>query len=676
LLAGGLTGGLSGTSSISVAQEETSGFSVFQMPAMSEELSEVFKQLKAGQFDAAEAQIQKVISDYPDRAQNYYILATLLATRNKPKEALAALESAIDKGFRNAKMMQTDRNLNAIRPLPKFQELTERILKENALGTNNPSVPKIEPYAVRNQEALISNSNTVWDHRFGILQSAFLFPTEQNSSRLVDSQTHPIAMMLNALYAEGSSAGNIGDLYDNRDRQHSSLKQDDYPQLSFTTYSEEAIKAGTDYGLNTKILFNAITFGNSSTTVGGGPFWRSLGRLGTTFPIAAKKLYLQYVFNHLYVYPAVMDYSPKVGDVLLANTPYMILTRGESGSDRPMLHVIAGLLSAFRPDVKTFLKNNRLVMPTLQMILRDGHINLFREQDYLTYKAHPPVFDSTNLDMSIMVRRANQLQIKDVPPMVQLSIVSESKLQKGIDDFANIKSETIFNTPGAIARAVRSTAQDTKLVVSAENTKPVGDQKLTYHWVVLRGDADRIKITPQNEDGSVVEISVPWHAPFPAPERPDLTTRRVEIGAFVHNGTNYSAPAFVNFVFPENQLRTYGKDGRIMAIDHQPSHANGKYVDPEIFAERDWLDEYHYDDNGDLIGWSRKRGNVSVDYTHDGAKVIETDPQGRATKAKKVSYMVEKKKNGYPIVVEQETDAILLYSYADANDRIGKASSN
>ena len=45
-----------------------------------------------------------------------------------------------------------------------------------------------------------------------------------------------------------------------------------------------------------------------------------------------------------------------------------------------------------------------------------------------------------------------------------------------------------------------------------------------------------------------------------------MQTNRVDIGVFVHNGTYYSAPAFITFFFLDNELRTYGSDGRIVDI--------------------------------------------------------------------------------------------------------------
>ena len=648
---------------------------VFDMPAMAEQLSFVFGAIKAGEFDNAEQALHKIISEYPDRNQNYYLLAALLATRNKQKEALDMLSLAIDKGFRNSEILQKDPNLKPIRSTPEFQKLSERILKAKALNGDGPP-QQISPGIVRDHDALVSARNTIWNPRFGLLLSQFDFPPASDGGNIVRGGDDPVARQLNEWYRRGFAAGNNGDLYDNRDHQHSSLQRSDFPQLSFVRYSDEAKKARIDYGLNTNILFNSVAIGNSSTAVTGGPLWRSQARLATTLPGGAAKLYLQYLNNHLYVYPAVDDYSEKNGDVLTANTPYMIVSDGKSGSDKPFLKAAASILAAFKPEVKDYLAENRLVMPTLQMLLREGQISLRKPEDYLTYKAHPPVFDSLNLDMIRIIRMAQELDIKDVPPMVSLNVVSASSPQKGIDDFSIFRPEALFATPSAISRAVRSSAMETKLTVSAESTKtPVG-QTLQYHWVVLRGDAKRISIKPQNKAGSVVEITVPWHDPFPAPDRPDLITSRVEIGAFVHNGKHFSAPAFINFLYPVNQVRTYNDLKQIVTIDHRSAAVKNGYVDPQVFTWRDWRDDYSYDGKGNLIGWKRTRDGSAEYFTRDGARIVETDALGRAIKAEIVRYSLDQQQPGSPVLVEQGEKRFVDYKYADDNDRLGTLKQN
>ena len=58
-------------------------------------------------------------------------------------------------------------------------------------------------------------------------------------------------------YRHGRAAGNLGDLYDNRDRGHSALDPAAHPQLTRVTYSAAARAADLDYGLNDRLLLRA-----------------------------------------------------------------------------------------------------------------------------------------------------------------------------------------------------------------------------------------------------------------------------------------------------------------------------------------------------------------------------------------------------------------------------------
>ena len=68
----------------------------------------------------------------------------------------------------------------------------------------------------------------------------------------------------------GVSQGFDGILYDNRDRDHSTLPSDRYPNLSFLKYDAELTRQGLDYGLAGRILIPALVFGNSSTAMTSG----------------------------------------------------------------------------------------------------------------------------------------------------------------------------------------------------------------------------------------------------------------------------------------------------------------------------------------------------------------------------------------------------------------------
>ena len=382
-----------------------------------------------------------------------------------------------------------------------------------------------------------------------------------------------LGTLLRGWYVRGTAAGNAGDYYDNRDGGHSQLRTSLYPQLQMVTYSAEQKGRRLDWG-GQRVIVPHVTFGNSSTAshaTRGGCHTRRYynSRRGLQF------LFTQYARNNLYVYPEHTDHDPShsanvpgwaYGDLFPANTPYIITSQGSSGTDKPFLRAIASTLAAFRPDVKQRLIKSGLLMPTLQMIFRISNKNLPGRESYLTGAAHPTVFVGANVDPLAMAKMAHAIRLDNIPPVISLKVVTEDEAVHGRDFFDLGKSEKLADTPCVIARVVRGRNYVRKIVVSAEGSKDLNERPLKYRWAVLRGDAARIKIKLLNKAGSVAELTVPYHRRRPISKGSAMTSNRVDIGVFVHNGTYYSAPGFVTFFSLDSEARTYDKDGRLLEI--------------------------------------------------------------------------------------------------------------
>jgi hypothetical protein len=95
-------------------------------------------------------------------------------------------------------------------------------------------------------------------------------------------------------------------------------------------------------------------------------------------------------------------------------------------------------------------------------------------------------------------------------------------------------------------------------------------------------------------------------------------------------------------------------------------------VDPTIDLPKDWRDEYRYDNDGQLIGWTRHRGARSEEFTADGAKVIRRDDLDRAVEARTVEYIVASRSPKPPLLKQRLGDTILYYEYASQQDRLGR----
>ncbi len=398
-------------------------------------------------------------------------------------------------------------------------------------------------------------------------------PATLPSTQPIATDRSPVGDLLRKWWAEGTAAGNVGDWYDNRDREHSGLNMRPYPQLQKIAYTEEELRVRADWAAS-HVVRPVVVFGNSSTSAGvqnGG----SNVRMYYTNPRGLPFLYRQYTHNNLYMYPAHFDYkpsrigSPGWGDVYPTNTPYLITSLGSSGTDQPFMRAVAFTLAAFRPEVKKKLIDTGLLMPTIQLILRSTNKHLKSADEYLTGKAHPAVFEGAWVDDLKMVNLAHAITTETIPPMVQIKVLQEEKPVNGRDFFEPAGfSEIMADTPCAIARIWRGSALRRQVTLSAEDSFDVNKKPLTYKWVVLHGDPSRINIKPINDSQSQAQITIAYPDRSPVAEGSDIRNNRAEIGVFVSNGVYWSAPAFFTFVAFDSEARTYDKQGNILEVGY------------------------------------------------------------------------------------------------------------
>ncbi len=435
----------------------------------------------------------------------------------------------------------------------------------------------------------------------------------------------PAHQMLRRLVAAGQAAGNAGDLYENRDRRHSPLGTDAHPQLTHVLYNDAFQRQGLDYGLGLTMLFDTPLIGNSSTAVNSGKHWRSLPRLALTTPGGAGLLFQNYASGQIHVYPEHRDHDPERGDLLPANTPYMLISQGSSGSDRAHLEALVMILAAFRPDTKQRLRETGLIAPTVQMIYRRARVGVRSRDAYLSGAAHPTAFRDRDIALARMVGLANSIKPDEIPPMVQLKVLEESAAREGVDYFGEGLSEALFDTPSAIARVWRSKAGQRSMIVTTADTVDPNGRDLTFDWALLRGDPARVRITPLTPDGRYAQIDMVWQDPMPAPGSPDTMSSRIDIGVFANNGIHDSAPAFISVLLPHHETRTYEADpnGRPRAATINRHTQSGRYADPLIFPPTPWSDSYEYAADGSLTGWTRERKGGSARYTSTGARVTD-----------------------------------------------------
>ena len=268
------------------------------------------------------------------------------------------------------------------------------------------------------------------------------------------------------------------------------------------------------------------------------------------------------------------------------------------------------ILAAFRPETKARLVETGLLAPTVQYVFRRSQRSVLSREAYMSGAAHPSVFPAYEIGLARMVSLANAILPDDIPPMVRIRMLEETEPVEGVDFFGEGLSETFFDTPAAIGRIWRGKDYRRTYLVSAEETVDPNGRPLSFEWRLLRGDPDRVRITPL-DGGARARVQVDWQEPRPIGEENPIRSARVDVGVFANNGVHDSAPAILSVLFPAHETRRYepGPDGamRIVAIDHADPAKAGVYADPMLMARADWRDDYRYDADDALVGWTRSR---------------------------------------------------------------------
>ncbi|MCA9009245.1 MAG: hypothetical protein KDB01_05830 [Planctomycetaceae bacterium] len=516
-------------------------------------------------------------------------------------------------------------------PLPHAVDKTGK--KPSATA---PQERPFEPGIIRDNVALVTELNTRWEEsRLSLVTNFELPATPPPGATIVG--VSPAEVMVQQWIDEGTASGHHGILYDNRDRDHSNLNRKKFPQLAFVEYDGAAKKCGADWGMRIGQAFNLPTFGNSSTAQVNSPLWRSNPRMVTYDDLLMRITCNEFLNNQMYCYPEHNDFDRKHGDVYPANAPYWVISQGSSGSDQPFMEAIALTLAALRPEVRRTLVETHSLMGAIQMLLRRSQKSVQSDDDYYSGKAHPVVFQASELDTFRMVQMAHELTIDTLPSMVRIRVLEEDLGVPGRDYFHPFAAERLFDTPMAVARVYRTVSHQRRMVVEA---RAAGiDARLSgFRWVVLQGDPEKIRIRPMGSNGAKAELIFYWHPMAPIPGMTGMQSNRIDIGVFADHGKSPSLPAFITSFTLANEDRTY-VNGRIQSIDYGAVGISQRYVDPTIDVPKRWRDEYQYSSENQLLGWRRLVPQAEPqEFAADGRLIFKKDAAGKPTEYRNVTY--------------------------------------
>lgn len=256
-----------------------------------------------------------------DAPNAWYNLACVQAISGNTQAALVSLQSAVKHGFRNERQLKTDPALKLLREQPEFDDI---LLTARQPFAAKDAQADFQAAQIENGIALVADRNTRWDESRMSLVTSFVPDTVTVEKQIAGKSEAEVVVdgWINA----GKAAGHFGDLYDNRDRDHSNLNRAKFPGLAFVEYSPEVSRVGADWGMRSGQAFDRPTFGNSSTALVNSPFWRSNPRMVLYDDLLMKLVYNEFVSNQMYCYPEHNDFDPQHGDVYPANTPFWVIS--------------------------------------------------------------------------------------------------------------------------------------------------------------------------------------------------------------------------------------------------------------------------------------------------------------------------------------------------------------
>ena len=404
--------------------------------------------------------------------------------------------------------------------------------------------------------APVAAANTAWNPAAERLEAFFAPPQGKpgpGSGPVLPARPKTGALdILREHWKRGRAAGNAGDLYDNRDRGHSALKPEAFPQLAHVAYSPEARAAELDYGLQDKLLFDRPTFGNSSTAVTGGVLWRSLPRLAMTAsrrhrpppPLAERRS------ERPLRLPRPQGLDARAAATSSRRTPP---TSSSATAPRartsPSSRRWRSPTPPSAPTPRRGSSQEHLLVPTVQMIFRRSLQHVTSRESYLSGDAHPAAFEGYSINPARMVSLAQSIEPDAIPPEVRIAVTAEDLGTEGVDYFGAGLSEQLFDTPGAIARIWRSKAATRTMTVSAAETRDPNGRRSTSTGACSRATRRRSRSPPPRTAPARRSPST-GTTPSPSPRTTRSTTSRVDIGVFASNGVHDSRPGDRQLVLP------------------------------------------------------------------------------------------------------------------------------
>ena len=599
-----------------------------------------------------------------------YNLACALSLQENRDEAINTLKEAIELGFRDLDYIRIDNDLNNLHEMDEYNEvlqgLQESLSSKNYTNSAARQITALAPLA--DNTIMQAETNTIWSFNSGLFQTFMSMqpPENTNTTAVTTGKTAPFM------------------IYVNRDNKTTDVDVNNIPGVLKLKYCSEMKERQQNIGTPNSLFFDNITghlipiVGNSSMGFINSAYWRCQPRAFFNNPNQIKNQIVMFLANQLYCYPTYSDYRIDTGDLFPANTPYYVAVSGSTKSEMVFLKAIADAISSLTPQCRKYLVARRLLMPTMQQLLRKSQKAVNSPEQYMSGIAHPAAFQPEQLDYDRLIHNAQTLTTNNIPPLVLIKVEDYSGLNQALDMATCVYSENLFNTHLAAARIFRAFPYRRKYKITAL----CKEKKADIHCVLLQGDPKKVSFRRSTENSNDWLIEVSHHKPFktPAPGGKSIMTSRVDIGFFAETEGGISIPSILSISFLGNEIRTYDDKERLLSIEYRRDTT--PYTDPMLSYPRNWKDKFKHDKEGRIIGWTRIRPRKNEQFTAYGDLAVEFDDKGRATKARRITYTKRYIGNAgreggtLPSLAQVDDNIEVHYSYASDDDYIGKPSAS
>ena len=471
--------------------------------------------VRTGNITNMESVCRQGLKLMPGDATWQFNLACALAYRATPDAALDALELAVKAGFRNVQAIENDGDLKRISANARFKAIVQMARETADLPVPGRPIPK-QARLTMGTRLVLGPANLVWDFDRGLYTALFKFlrGAGESPEAMAAMYDGPAKDILAARLADGTAAGNAGDVYVNRDADHSRIDLKDFPLLSELRFDGAAKRKGIDQAVPNTLYPGAAVIGNASLAIVTTNDSCSLVRMAMQDPQSMLSLQQCYFDNQFWVFPAHKDCNPATGlDRFMGVTPCALMSVGSSGSDRYYVRAALAASAALRADVKKRVKELRLFGPLMQYLFRRTRKGVESEADYLSEKAHPTAFDRATLDTARIVQFAHNLTAEAIPPAV---------------------------LPFSVFLPIQDTDLEREFDLRFKAASADKDVHF-FCWHVVHGDRKRVKISP-NGNGAV-HLSVDCRG----------LAERIDVACFAKTEkSDWGAPSFI-CIYPVRQ---------------------------------------------------------------------------------------------------------------------------